>query len=190
MVLLLRCHFWWHLAILAAQCTLAVSVCDNSTFPYTRIDYQSIGLEDAKEGSSASPKACLSACCQATLLKCSVWQWNADYKGVAVCFVGKERMVKHQPGAGWVGGATTPVPPSPHPHPSPSPPSPPPSPPPSLTAHLPVDFAQVGPQVLGLGGCSGGGATSRTLYDYAEPYKTQVRDKLPPSTSFLVNSSQ
>ena len=41
-----------------------------------------------------------------------------------------------------------------------------------------VDFSQLGPTFDGLGGLSGGGGTSRLLYDYSEPQRSEVLDAL------------
>ena len=37
-----------------------------------------------------------------------------------------------------------------------------------------IDFGAVGREFMGLGGLSGGGGTSRLLYDYTEPARSQV----------------
>ena len=41
-----------------------------------------------------------------------------------------------------------------------------------------IDFAQVGPVFDGVGALSGGGGTSRLLYDYAEPHRSRILDML------------
>ena len=45
-------------------------------------------------------------------------------------------------------------------------------------AAVPVDFSAVGPAFDGVGALSGGGGTSRLLYDYEEPYRAQILDAL------------
>jgi len=41
-----------------------------------------------------------------------------------------------------------------------------------------LDFAQPGRVFEGLGALSGGGGTSRLLYDYEEPYRSDILDYL------------
>jgi galactosylceramidase len=41
-----------------------------------------------------------------------------------------------------------------------------------------VDFSKVGRTFEGLGALSGGGGTSRLLYDYSEPYRSDILDAL------------
>eukprot|EP01052_Picozoa_sp_SAG31_P047513 SAG31_NODE_9542_length_1260_cov_2.412575_2_plen_245_part_00 len=48
----------------------------------------------------------------------------------------------------------------------------------SCAANVPVDFSKVGRTFDGLGALSGGGGTSRLLYDYAEPQRTEILDAL------------
>ena len=43
---------------------------------------------------------------------------------------------------------------------------------------IPIDFAQVGRTFDGVGALSGGGGTSRLLYDYPEPQRTEILDAL------------
>ena len=43
---------------------------------------------------------------------------------------------------------------------------------------VPIDFSEIGQTFDGVGALSGGGGTSRLLYDYEEPYRTQVLDAL------------
>ena len=163
--------------------------CDAATFKYNASGIQCIGLDGGpgKPG-AASVQACIGVCCASAASQpgCTVWQYAESYKGGApACFTGRPRFCEPQPAGGWVGGSTSslpprpspPQPPPPPPHPHPSPPGPHP-PPPSSAIVPPVDFTELGPEMLGLGGASGGGATSRALFDYAEPYRSQVLDYL------------
>ncbi len=43
---------------------------------------------------------------------------------------------------------------------------------------VPIDFSAVGQTFDGIGALSGGGGTSRLLYDYPEPQRTEVLDAL------------
>ena len=43
---------------------------------------------------------------------------------------------------------------------------------------VPIDFSQLGQTFDGIGALSGGGGTSRLLYDYPEPQRTEVLDAL------------
>jgi hypothetical protein len=43
---------------------------------------------------------------------------------------------------------------------------------------IPIDFSQAGRTFDGVGALSGGGGTSRLLYDYAEPQRTEILDAL------------
>ena len=43
---------------------------------------------------------------------------------------------------------------------------------------VPIDFSEVGQTFDGIGALSGGGGTSRLLYDYPEPQRTEVLDAL------------
>lgn len=151
--------------------------CSNASFPFSRSGVQVIGLSQAHVSNAT---ACIEACCEES--GCTVWQWNENFRGKACCYIGSVERLIH-PLAGWVGGATKPMP-KPKPAPPPSPPGPPHPPPPPAPApaaealSFRVDFTQKGPVFQGLGGCSGGGATSRALYDYAEPYRSAVLDYL------------
>ena len=48
----------------------------------------------------------------------------------------------------------------------------------AASASVPVDFSQIGQTFDGVGALSGGGGTSRLLYDYPEPQRTEVLDAL------------
>jgi galactosylceramidase len=48
----------------------------------------------------------------------------------------------------------------------------------SSAATVSVDFSAVGPVFDGVGALSGGGGTSRLLYDYEEPIRGQILDAL------------
>ena len=48
----------------------------------------------------------------------------------------------------------------------------------ATSASVPVDFSQIGQTFDGVGALSGGGGTSRLLYDYPEPQRTEVLDAL------------
>ena len=48
----------------------------------------------------------------------------------------------------------------------------------AAAADLPIDFSQLGRTFDGIGALSGGGGTSRLLYDYAEPHRSRVLDAL------------
>ena len=155
-----------------------VPPCSSASFPFSRNGVQSIGLSGPIH-SARNATGCWQACCAKP--GCAVWQWNPSFHGDAVCYIGGvERLIKGS--AGWVGGAKTKAPPRPGPPPPPAPPGPHPPPstpaPPAASLRFPVDFSHRGSPYHGLGGCSGGGATSRTLYDFPDPQRTQVLDWL------------
>ncbi len=48
----------------------------------------------------------------------------------------------------------------------------------AAAAAVPIDFSGIGQTFDGIGALSGGGGTSRLLYDYPEPQRTEVLDAL------------
>ena len=48
----------------------------------------------------------------------------------------------------------------------------------SLPWESAIDLTKTSKEFMGLGGLSGGGGTTRLLYDYAEPQRSQVLDAL------------
>ena len=86
-----------------------------------------------------------------------MWQWSSTQG----CWIGNMNGSCDKTITDWVGGsrATGPTPP----------------PAPAVDADVAVDFSADGHPMLGLGACSGGSG-ARLLYDYGEPYRTQMLD--------------
>lgn len=144
---------------------MASPTCGEASFPQNLTGLQCLNLIDYS--AAASRAACLAACCkqQSAEPPCTTWNFSPDH-GDRSCWLGygDETCV---PPTGtwttWVGGSKPASPPPPGP--TPGPPAP-----------VNVDLGSTGPQFYGIGGISGGGATSRLLIDYPEPQRSDILD--------------
>jgi galactosylceramidase len=114
------------------------------------------GLHDTP---ATDADSCAQACCADT--KCTVWQWCADnticHGGQGGgCWTGSCNSFNKK--EGWVGGIRA----------GPSPPKGP----------FTLNKAKMDKSWDGLGGLSGGGATTRLLVDYKEPQRSEILDYL------------
>ena len=94
----------------------AASKCDISSFPFSRVGMEAVGLQPAPNASSAAE--CLAQCCAMGTAACRTWQWAPAYDhghGVQRCWVGIERYVRLNDSDWIAGGATTALPPTPAP---------------------------------------------------------------------------
>eukprot|EP01084_Bolivina_argentea_P273692 466275_1 len=129
--------------------------CSNSTFPVDMSNMQCFGLNNAPQAKSL--QECQQSCCDSST--CSIYEWcpsqSTGCSPTSSCWIGvlsNNCVTKN----GWVARAkakTT-----------------------NYTINTNTDG--IGPPYGGLGGLSGGGATSRLLWDYDSKYQSQILDYL------------
>ena len=121
-------------------------------FPIDASGFQCLGLaKPSSSAANANADACAAACC--VVDDCSVWQWSAGGTHATGCWMGtSDSCGKPGSSPSWAGGRRTPT--------------------------LAIDRAQTSKTFDGLGGLSGGGATSRLLVDYPSAQRDQILDYL------------
>ena len=152
----------------ASASPVASTVCNASSFPRSLLDTQCFGSA-TRVPSAGTAAACLSACCEAEA--CALWNFadGSHRQGkVNGCWIGgsdPETMCTAGR-LGWVGGmrASPPLPPPPGPAPLPA----------GAAARL--DLADPALEFDGLGAIID--ASSRLMFDYPEPERSEIMDYL------------
>lgn len=135
----------------------------NASFPYDASGVQCFGFKNAEGAKDA--EGCAEMCCQQ--IDCNTWQFEAaQHKGcwIGYAAVGNCSKMVH-PSLDFQGGQRI----------IRGPPAPPPVPTPAVSID---DSVGLGPKFAGIGGISGGGATSKLLADYSPEVYSDIMDLL------------
>ena len=147
--------------------------CSNASFPHSLLTTQCYGTQHVAAATTAAE--CLNSCCDAESA-CTLWNFADGSHRAGLpngCWIGEsasdpEKQPRCTTGRpGWVGGSrdNAPTPPAPGPPPSPG-----------GGSAIRLDLAAPSLEFDGLGAIID--ASSRLMYDYPEPQRSQIMDYL------------